>query len=346
MLRVRLGALALLLLAGCAGPSASDRAEAAPQNAQRRAFLELAPFQSAFESLQAALDHGEDDVARRILARLLSREPQGVALERARAYGRILDGRELVGALALALSCEPAGEPGEYELTFSAGHSLDGELLLRGAPPSLRVLFVGLDAHGIEQRFAENGVRKELAELRLPAHATARRSLGRIRIPRGSALAVRARCELEFLPGEILREGQVLPAHRVRVEPCEVVLLAPYLPGAPVEPGELARYAGQPQFQLAPLLERAVRIENSRRGQALDAIAPVVARASRVDLERLGPALRWLSGNRELGADPEGWRRWMSGRASARTESALERPPGGLELPQKGPYRHGDDARR
>ena len=338
MARPWLFALVLGCAAACAGPG-RDSVETDWERRQRVA-REMAPFESAFESVQAALDAGDDALARRTLERAMARGPRGAALERARAYLRILEGRALVAALDLRLVAEPRRAGREVRVALIARQTLDRELLLRTGPASLSLLLTGIDTFGGESRVANSSSIEELAELSL-APGTARRiELGRFDLPEVTGVAVRARWELSLLPGHVDAGGGIRPAQAVSIAPCEFVRLASWLPTAPVLPRELADYVGSPGFSGPGALELAVRIEGPQRAEALDLLAPVVAEMSpRVDLPRLAPSLRWLSGNRRLGNDGEGWMAWMGQWAEQRGLETIPRwstselPEGLLVLP-------------
>ena len=93
---------------------------------------------------------------------------------------------------------------------------------------------------------------------------------------------------------------------------CEFEAVAPFFPIAPVEPAELARYAGRDGLVLAPLLERAVRIAPERRAEALELLRPLVADMDDERLTLVAPALRWLSRRGRGTNDPRAWRLWMA----------------------------------
>jgi hypothetical protein len=196
------------------------------------------------------------------------------------------------------------------------------------------VLWIGIDPAGVEERLARSEPMPQLTELRFKPGETLRIALGEFQLPRGSALAVRASFELEFLSGEFVIADAKLPAARVRVQPAEAVRLAPFLPIAPVEPSELARYVGAGHFNTPALIERTVRIPRERRAEALDLLTPVALALESKELERLAPALRWLSGNSEIGGEAHAWRRWLDQRRT--TREGLHRGPT-LELPDRAP---------
>ena len=73
-------------------------------------------------------------------------------------------------------------------------------------------------------------------------------------------------------------------------------------------------------------------LEPARREEALDLLTPVLLRRSRLELAPLVPTLRWLSGQRELGADSEAWWRWLEQRRDGKRD--VPDQGGGLDLPE------------
>jgi len=279
-----------------------------------------AEFQPAFGALQAAVDEHEDELARRILERIRAREPQGETLQRLRAFRRVLDGRDLARTLSLELVPREL-EPGRYRLRLEASYPGLDRLRVTAGPSRLRVLLNGIDPRGFEQRAAvsEAVVTTESFEIR-PGEVT-RIRIGDFDVPIGTELAVRATWELSLAPGEIVRGSRTaVPINEFPTAPGQVIRRAPFLPTAPVDAAELVRYLRGDTFSTEAMLERAVRIPVEAREEALDALTPVVAEMTLIELERSVPALRWLSGNRELGGDPAQWRSWMAWRGEQRAE--------------------------
>jgi len=298
-----------------------------------------AAFVPAFDALQAAVDDGEDEVARRILAGIRARRPSAEVEEYAASFERVLDGRALVRDVDLRLASEPVeGAPGDLLLVLLAAHSRDVDVTLRLPAATLRRGRIAVDARGDDASGMTTETTDALGALRIPAGETVRVPLRAAELRLGGALCVRERWTLSTRAGFALLEEEELPAQDVAIEPCEVVRLAPFLPTAPVEPAELVRYLQDEQELFVPaLMERAVRIAPERRGEALDLLAPVVTRMAGDDPERLttaAPALRWLARSRDAGGDPVAWSAWFAGRTAKReaVQDAAE-PEGGLDLP-------------
>ena len=338
-----LAALAAALLAwACAGPGPSppspQGAAHRPGALHARTGLDLGP---AFDQLGEAVRERRDPEARRILARIWSMGPTGPARRAAESYQRVLDGRALVEALDLRLESAPdpaAAGRFRVELVGTAG---DRELQLAAGGGRLRFGLTALGVSGAEHRRSRTIVLDSLVALRFTPDRPTRLELGTFDLPLGGALAVRGVWELDLLAGGI-REERDLPAMGVPVRSCEAVRLAPWLPGAPVEPGELIRLlreeimdpagaVASPQRQLPRILERTVRIAPARREEALDLLVPVALEMIPSERTLIVPSLRWLSGVARLGGDDHAWVGWLEER-QRRLQEARGREPA-LELP-------------
>jgi len=327
-----LALLALVLLAF--GPAVACTA---PRPASLLPTEPIDPrFEPAFQSLAAALDAGDEPTAQLILDRILGRDPPPSTRALAEAYGRILRGRALARELDLALEGELADDDQTVALTLVANHPLHVELVLRGSTGTLSQILTMVDASGTEQRVSRSLALEEVAEVRLAPGAQTRVALGRYAVPIGGALAVEAEWDLRLPPGTLLVDDQELPVQFLTVRGCETRRVAPWLPDSEVEPGELARYVGAGGRAMPALMERAVRIEPERRGEALDALAPVALALPRIELAALVPALRWLSGERAIGADPEAWAQWLEALRATPPDPAPTGPdlPGNASVPR------------
>lgn len=306
---------ALAALAGaCAGGPQQDLDEPIVLAGGGPVAAEHVP---ALEALERAVFDGDDEVARSTLQRLLAREPGGRALELARAFERVLDGRALVASLDLRLAAEELeGHVATYRLWLLAAHPHASEVRFRPGAASLRESLLSVDPEGAESRAVSNLAIDDLDTLVLPPGEELRVELATLHLPsRPGLLALRSRLELALLPGAITIEGRRLPARDARVERVEIVRLAGFLPTSTVEPSELLRYVQGERVERPPLMERAVRIAPGRRAEALDLLSPQVEGMSLLTLERIVPALRWLAGTTAPGGDPEAWRRWLRARA-------------------------------
>ena len=298
--------------------------------APKRALGPVAPaFVPAFEALGHAIEAGEDQVAQDLLGKILEREPEGDTLARAEGYGRILEGRRLSRALELRLIVSPAErKPGRVVLHLEASHDLPGTLGVHSLPPILKMLVTGVDPRGLEQRSARSIGVDRASFFEVEPNRPHRIRLGDYPLNAGTALAVRGTYELEFPASELELGGELFPANDLTVIPATEVRLASFLPTGPVDPAELLRYLKGDSFSTPAMLERAVRVAPERRAEALDLLSKEAGQMSLVQLEQAIPALRWISGNRHLGADVEAWRRWLTTRLTAEDRERL-----GLDLP-------------
>jgi len=342
MMRALLAGLTIAIVVACGGP-ASHSSSASKLSPQELALdkAQFEPFVPAFQSLEAALAAKDDELALRILTRIMARDPQGTALERARAFERVLEGRAWVACIELRLLALRVGDSDEWVVRLVAKNSNDTALTLQGGPPTLRTYLLGVSPNGLEQRFSRSTPVDSLAHWKLPPGIETSVEVGRLDIPPGQALAVRALFFLEFLPGKILREGELRPAASLPVARTEAVRLASFLPTEPVEPEELARYVREEMIRTPPLLERAVRIPLAQRARALDLLTPAALQLPSGELEKIAVALRWLSGESQIGADPLSWRQWLDTRSRTRERAVREgRDASALDLPDDPSYRH------
>lgn len=272
-------------------------------------------FEGAFESLELALADHEDALARRILERMEARTPTGDTLAHLESFRRILDGRDLGRSLDLQLEVRPRPD-GLYRVFLLASYPGEERLRISSGPGRLRLLLNGVNEVGLEQRKASSAAVFGTEAFEIRAGEQTRVRLGDYELPTGGALAVRATWDLSLMPGEVVRgKHRGVPVNAFDVRSVSVVRLAAYLPTGEVEPEELVRYLTGDAFSSAAMLERTVRIPADRRAETLDLLGPVVERMTALEMERVVPALRWLSGNRQLGGDPRHWRAWMELRA-------------------------------
>ncbi|MEW6072246.1 MAG: hypothetical protein AB1726_06560 [Planctomycetota bacterium] len=315
--------LAAFACRGVEGPAGAPAVGEPPP-----AAADLGP---SFAALRGALADGDEEVAGRILAGILAREPAGDDLAQAESFARILRGRAAVRALDLRLVATADPAPGWHRLAL-VGRQFWGEpLVLRLPPGQLLRWRRSIDPDGFAREEQTTTLVPAVAGLRLPPDAPIEIELARYPLSLGPALALRERWRLELVSGEIAAGEEVLPATAIAVAGCERTFLASFLPTAAVEPSVLAEYAARPEIHLPPLLERAVRIAPSRREEALAALLPVLEAASAPDEERMAriaPALRWLSGEDGPGVDRRAWIRYLHARAA----SGVPAPPA-LDLP-------------
>ena len=350
-------------LPACRAASADARAPRLPGTTsprERRPVLP-APLLPALEALRAAVVDGEDETAEAILAGLRARAPADPEVERLLAgFERVLEGRRLVRSLDLALRLEPAtpsaprgdgaepraggpaGAPAvpRFRLVLDASHGRPEPLTLRLPPATLERLVVALDPRGLQTKSFETRNVPELSELTLAPGAVRSLTLLDYELSTGAALAAREEWRLRLHSGSVAAGEAELPASRIASATCEHVVLAPFLPAAPVEPEVLAAYVQRDEVWLPALLERTVRIAPGRRVEALELLLPVVEGLARERPERideLAPALSWLLRVTEGGdgvLEALRSRAWGDGGEGGPLDATPDRR-GGLELPDR-----------
>jgi hypothetical protein len=332
-----------VLLAACHAAGGAGDGRAAPAAEAGPAPADPASA-ARFRALAAALEEGEDELARAILAGLRARPLSAREAERLASAERVLRGRELVRALELWLASEPVpGAEARFRLVLGARSRAPEELCLRLAPCDLKRSRASMDARGVEGLEFESKVTRALAELRLVPGVEQELELLAYDLPLGRALGVRERWRLETRAGEIECGGAAFPAANVAVAGCERERLAPVLEPGAAAPAALAeRLSAESAPTTRELLELALRTASAGREAALGALAPVVAALARTAPERVAaaePALRWLTQNRDIGPDAAGWARYLAARVAAGAERPDEERER-LDLPA--PARAGD----
>lgn len=330
----RWGGAGFLLLATAGGGTSCTAPPVPPDPVARQQSLRYAPhFEPAFVALREAVDAHDDELARRILERILARRPDPLTRAHAESFGRILDGRALSRELELFLvPSSVLADPGKVRLELAARHGRGADISFRGGPATLRVLLTGVDTQGSEQRVSRALAVPAAARLDLPAGRTAALDLGEFEVSGARNLALQADWQLELRAGSLALSGREYPANDLTVRQAVTQRLATWLPDAPIPPESLAEYVAGGGRAVPALMERAVRVGLDEREAALDALTAPALALTQVELERLVPALRWLSGRRELGADALAWQRWLAQRAGERGRPAAT--PGAPDLPQ------------
>lgn len=297
---------------------------------------DLAP---ALAAARAALVDGDEALLRAMIARLRQRSDAAPVRGELDALERILDGREVSRAVAFALEVveDPDGRSAVLDLRVTNSGADALELSL--PPGLLSCTTTSLAPDGTESRTLASRAVDALRPLALDAGESRTRELLRYAPSEHGVLARRHRFELELHGGEVLARERVLPFGSAEVEAGEHTHLAARLRGVPLEPALLALALLDLSLDPAAILERAVQIDPARREEALALLVEPILELSRVDPERgaaLTPALRWLARSGEPGVSPEAWARYLSARASARSEppaDASER--GALDLPTR-----------
>jgi len=295
------------------------------------------------EAVQSALEHDELDVAERTLAQWRGRTQLDASNARVHSavsdggrapvavggrpdlaatrdaehfitnFEQILAGRRVLAGVDLALELRRV--PGESRVgVYLAGQSrLDEPVTLRPGPGNIEVVRISLDPRtGHELNEAETITLPGPLALALTAREAGELFLCDVDIvvPTGM-VATRMRCRAALRGGTVVVAGAERPARAFDIAGAERTDLPGWLPTEAVEPAELARLAanleaGQPAF-----CERAVRILPARRVEALELLRVPALERNPDQLVPLIPALRWLSGESQLGRDPRRWRTYL-----------------------------------
>jgi hypothetical protein len=291
-------------------------------------------FQPALEALERAVASGDDASARGVLQTLMALEPTRGALELARGYEKILDGRAAVAALSLRLDEtyeKPAQGPG-LVLVNLVSQSKDGRTLrVTPGPSTLHITFASIDPAGDQSQGTEAFPLDTLGSFEA-SNDEARTEIARfpVKLAKG-AMALRVACDLELRSGSVAEDGRALPAMRMRVATGEVVLLSADLAEKGLSaPGDLAAYVETGQATERGALQIAVRLPRADRASALDLLGKIARDLPRTALANLTGALRWIAPETQLGADVDAWRAYLLDRARERA------PNDPLRLPRRG----------
>ncbi len=277
----------------------------------------------AFEELRAAVEEGEDEVARAILLRLMPRISDPLSAELAAGYSNVLAGRlardAVMGEVRVA---ELEGDGFSVSLVLS--QALFDELTLRPGHVLVQAITRSIDLAGhqstrVSDRLVEAGDGWALKRDQV------------LSIPMGidsplfgeGFLAVRCEWKVILGAGSVETPSGVFPLMGVQVDDGSLVRLSRELPTQAVEPVELARYCLEPTIRPEGLLERAVRISPDLYAETLDLLAESAPALPPARLEELIPVLAWLTGGSVMRANGHEWREWLRLRALAgdRSES-------------------------
>ena len=327
---------ALLALALCAGAcSTPARASGTPSTPADESVSPLnVPL---LASLQQALEQGEDELAGRLIARLRTRTLSTAEERAVAAAERVLFGRARVRELDLALESEPASDApeGAFSLWLVARSRSARPVTLALPPADLKRARAAIDANGLESLEYESTASRVLCGLALAPGGEQRIELLRYELPCGRALAVRERWRLESRSGDLLYDGASYPAARVPVRGCSRERVSPLVAG-PEAPGSTLAEVLSGGEALTPrqVLEVALRIPREEREAALRPLGALVEGLPQERIQAVEPALRWLTGNRDIGPDGPRWARYLAARAELGAEPEEgERPA--LDLPAR-----------
>ncbi len=289
------------------------------------------------ELLRAALDAGEDEQARSILEHL---KAQALADEDAQgwieSFERLLTGRELARQVRARLASGPVlddpslRQQARVRLWLEIEHSLQEELTLSSLAGRVGQTLEIIDRAGSFQVDAHNQPFLPLERVRVPPGMTAEIEVGVFEQPLHSALAVQSYFRM-VLPGIQLELGeQSYSVRALEVSSLRTEHVTALFPLQRIDARPLLEYLQQPNVHMPALVERLVRIDPALRAAALEELLDQALGVDRVVFAaRYAPALRWLSGERDLGAEQEAWRAWKALRVERQND-----PRGALELPE------------
>ncbi len=300
-------------------------------------------FRPALAELQAAVNAENDEVARGILAGILTRNPSGDTLAAAQRFGAVLEGRNLLETLHLSLDTESVpGESGRRRVLLRSNSTASVPIELDLGAALLRHRVVAISPAGTERIAAASQTTGKLSGVVVPPAGEPGLELELDSYPLTSpgAIAARDGWQLEIYPGVIRSGGTAYPVEEVVVEPTDRVLLARELPKAQLDQQPLLDFLATagvfdktPEEFNPPLLERTVRIAEEHREATLLALSEFSAGIDDDQFARLEPSLRWLLKVTAESYRPAEWRTLLE-RGGTHTASA---DLGRLELPDAPP---------
>lgn len=343
-------------LAACAAPRAADQTFAAPRSVSSSSLAVHRAYAASFTAIEAALDEDELEVARSSIRQLRSRlesdlataptlaearkrddeialltvsgdlpsrESVEAALAMADGFERIVDGRLRIASVELAVDLVRVQGAEEVEVVLSGRSDWHEPLTVRPSAASIVVERISLEPRtGMEQLSSGRAALPDTPELELPARGEANTVVAvlPIQVPTG-AIATRMRVDLACNGGTIAEDGDAFPARTIEVALGERTDIPAWIPAGVVDPVELVDVVERGNAPLALVLECAVRIQPSRRDEALDRLGYAVQTLPLDSMRTLVPALRWLVGTDEFGRNERAWRDWLVQRYEARVAS-------------------------
>jgi len=339
-------AAVLLHLAACSGTgergasgtkAPNDGAPAPAAESERQVGARFAP---SLEALRSAVEAGDDELARALIAHADSLGPDESTWQFVRAYERILDGRAAVKHLVLELDClsePPEKLPGDvqpgaqaWRLVLRARNTSAEAIQLRPGPASLHTNRTDLDRRGAVSSTQVTRSFDSLKSIEVGPNAQVEIELARFFLaPPAGLLALSMDFELELRSGVLERDGRELPAMHLAVAPARAARHAEDLPEGTLTPAELfAASAGLTESD--ELLALAVRTDPGPAGSGLLELERSVSGLVSTRLELWLPALRWLAGP-DVPKDVDLARAWLKRRGEAAMPGA---PKPSLVLPR------------
>ena len=283
LLLLLLGASACQLIGGVGGAAEPALAEEAEDSA---------------DIVLAALAEGDDELARATLLRMRAFHPDAGTQAWIDNVMEVLEGRRLLAALDLELAVlvDESGAARVRRLVLRARSDQDQVIVMRMAPPALRVERDWLDGLGNGGHTSDSAALDGFQELEVPARGVVEIPLLELEGARGTAAAVRERWDLETHFCYLEQGGREYPVNAPSVRGVERYLLASHLQLGALDAGPLIEsLRGEEMPALPVLVERAVRIPRAEMSAALDALTPVVETLPLARVGRAAGVLTWIA---------------------------------------------------
>jgi hypothetical protein len=269
----------------------------------------------AFAELQAAVEEGEDEIARAILRRLIPRAEDPLSAEMAASYSNVLAGRYVRDSVKAEVEVFEQ-DVGGFSVSLELSQDLYDEVRLRPSHLFVQATVQSIDLSGHQftrsyERIVDAGdgylvpkgeTISELMVVDSPVFTE-------------GFLAVRCRWQVSLGAGSVEVASDSYPLMGLPVKEGLVVRLSRELPTQAVEPSELYRYSTELKVRTEGLLERSVRISPSKYAETLDLFAREEPSLSPARMEELIPVLSWLTGGSAMQATGADWRKWLQMRA-------------------------------
>ena len=269
----------------------------------------------AFAELRAAVEEGEDEVARAILRRLRPRINDPLSAELAASYDKVLAGRYVRDAVTAEVRVLELASGG-FSVSLELSQDLFDEITLSPSHLLVQATARSIDLSGHQSTRSYERI-IDVAEGWKLARGEGFSELMLVDSPvfNEGFLAVRCEWHVSLGAGSVEVPSGSYPLMGLSVDRGLVVRLSRELPTQAVEPAELYRYSVERKLRKEGLLERAVRIAPSRYAEALDLLARKESSFSPARIEELVPALSWLTGGSVMQATAPDWREWLQMRA-------------------------------
>ena len=254
--------------------------------------------QESADHVMAAIEEGEDELARSILVRMRGFHQDEGTQALIDNVMDVLDGRRLLASLDMALVVVSTETDGhrvrELKLRIVSGEG--EEVVLQMTPPALRCRRDWLDGFGNGGHTDDSAALDFLSELTIPGNTQMDVPIMTLDGSRGTAAAIRESWNLEMHFCALETGSATYPVNAPAVRGTERYLLASHLNLGPLDAAPLIETLTQKETPPLPMLiERGVRIPVEGMSAALDELAPVVAQLSMARIAMAAPIFAWLA---------------------------------------------------